>query len=106
LLRKLLEYSNFQNRIHQKAFIHLEAFKKRARDIILDAIKEQLSYQPVEETHNKKLLRANTLADWELRIQRYGVFYEVDSTSHLVRIVAIGHKENNRLFIGREEISL
>jgi len=65
-----------------------------------------LPYQPTEETRNRKLLRANPVADWELRIQNYRVFYEVDLVHHTVRIVAIGHKEHNKLFIGGEEIIL
>ena len=96
----------FRVEFTEKAFVHLEAFRRFERNIILDAIKAQLPYQPTEETRHRKLLRANPLADWELRIQQYRVFYEVDSERHLVRIVAIGHKEHNKLFIGGEEIVL
>jgi mRNA-degrading endonuclease RelE of RelBE toxin-antitoxin system len=89
-----------------KAFAHLESFRRFERNIILDAIKLQLLRQPVEETRNKKLLRANPLADWELRIQHYRVFYEVDLVQHIVRVIAIGYKEHNKLFIGDEEVTL
>jgi hypothetical protein len=34
------------------------------------------------------------------------VFYEVDPEQPVVRIVAVGHKEHNRLFIGGEEVEL
>ena len=59
-----------------------------------------------EETRNRKLLRDNPVADWELRVGEFRVFYEVDVDEHRVRIVAVGHKEHNRLFIGGEEIEL
>jgi mRNA-degrading endonuclease RelE of RelBE toxin-antitoxin system len=96
----------FRVEFTERAFVHLESFRKFERNIILDAVKAQLPYQPTEETRNRKLLRDNPLADWELRIQHYRVFYEVDAARHLVRIVAIGHKEHNTLFLGGEEITL
>jgi mRNA interferase RelE/StbE len=45
------------------------------------------------------------LAPWELRLGKYRVFYEVVEGSK-VRVVAIGHKEHNDLFIrgGRVEL--
>ena len=57
-------------------------------------------------SRNSKLLRDNPLADWELRIGKFRVFYDVDSDEPTVRIVAVGHKEHNTLFIGGEEIKL
>jgi hypothetical protein len=45
-------------------------------------------------------------AAWELRFRpanRFRVFYEVDEQTQSVQILAIGIKEKNRLFIGREE---
>ena len=46
------------------------------------------------------------LADWELRIRQHRVFYEVDEAAARVRIVAVGYKEHNKLFIGGEEFIL
>jgi hypothetical protein len=45
-------------------------------------------------------------ADWELRLgpkNRFRVFYQVKPESHEVRVLAIGVKDRNRLFIGGEE---
>lgn len=53
---------------------HLETFRRFDRNRILDAIKEQLTVRPAEETRNKKVLRDNPVADWELRIQPFRVF--------------------------------
>jgi hypothetical protein len=36
-------------------------------------------YKALEETRNRKPLRDNPLADWELRVGRFRVFYEVDA---------------------------
>jgi hypothetical protein len=46
------------------------------------------------------------LADWELRVRNYRVFYEVDTEQTIVRIVAVGHKEHNRLWVAGEEVEL
>jgi mRNA-degrading endonuclease RelE of RelBE toxin-antitoxin system len=85
---------------------HLGSYAKSERNVLLDAIKAQLPNQATEETRNRKLLRTNPLADWELRVRKYRVFYDVDGERGAVRIIAIGHKEHNRLIIGGEEVEL
>ena len=45
-------------------------------------------------------------ADWELRFgpdNRFRVFYQVKAETREVRVLAIGVKERDRLFIGGEE---
>jgi len=88
------------------AYRHLEAIGRHDRNLILDAVKEQLSYTPVDETRNRKLLRDNPLADWELRVGQYRVFYDVDVANCVVRILAVGVKERNKLIIAEEEVVL
>jgi hypothetical protein len=71
-------------------------------------IKEQLTYAPTEETRNRKPLDppAPFAASWELRggpNNRWRVFYDVDSASRMVQVLAIGVKDRSRLFIGGEE---
>jgi mRNA-degrading endonuclease RelE of RelBE toxin-antitoxin system len=44
--------------------------------LIVDAIDDQLIYEPHLETRNRKLLESNPLGAWELRIGRYRVFYD------------------------------
>ena len=48
-------------------------------------------------------------AEWEIRCgpnNRFRVFYEIDREKSEVCILAIGVKQRNRLFIGREEVEL
>jgi hypothetical protein len=48
-------------------------------------------------------------ASWELRCgpgNRFRVFYDVDSSSQVVQVLAIGLKDRNRLLIGAEEYEL
>jgi mRNA-degrading endonuclease RelE of RelBE toxin-antitoxin system len=96
----------FTIELTQSAYLHLEAFKRFDRNKILDGIKAQLSYQPLEGTKNKKWLRQNPLADWELRIDPYRIFYDVDETQKIVRILAIGIKKRHKLIIENEEVTL
>lgn len=85
---------------------HMEALRRYDRNAILNTIKAQLLHTPAEETRNRKLLRENPLADWELRVGRFRVFYEIDSGNRLVRVLAVGFKDGDKLFIGGEEVQL
>jgi mRNA-degrading endonuclease RelE of RelBE toxin-antitoxin system len=81
----------------------LRAFDRRH---IIMAIQEQLTYQPLEITRNRKKLRPNKLAEWELRIVPFRVFYDVDFDHSIVKIIAVGYKQGNTLFIHGEEYEL
>ncbi len=65
---------------------------------ILDCIEEQLTYQPTRQTRNKKILIGlippweHVEPVWELRIEAYRVFYDVDEKGSIVTIRAIRHK--------------
>jgi mRNA-degrading endonuclease RelE of RelBE toxin-antitoxin system len=85
---------------------HLQGFSARAQSIMLDQIEVQLTDQPDVETRNRKRLRPNPLAPWELRIREIRVFYDVNEDAVSVRVIAVGQKEGSRLIIGVEEISL
>ena len=68
-------------------------------------IEVQLSDEPLVETRNRKRLRQNPIAPWELRIKNVRVFYDVEEPNR-VTIVAIGTKRANRLYIEGKEIQL
>ena len=53
---------------------HFRTYERRQ---IFGEIEKQLLYQPTQETRNRKRLRPNQLAEWELRIERFRVFYDV-----------------------------
>ena len=73
--------------------------------MIVNGIEVQLAHEPLVETRNRKHLRANPLAPWELRVRQMRVFYEVDEPG-IVTILAIGRKRGNRLYIEGDEIEL
>ena len=86
---------------------HFADLTVRQQEIVLNAIKVQLRHEPTRETRNRKPLRPNPLAPWELRIGFLRVFYEVDALgSDLVNILAIGIKKGNQIFISGKEIHL
>lgn len=58
------------------------------------------------ETRNRKRLRPNDLAEWELRIGAFPVFYDIVADDEIVKVVAIGWKRGNDLFIHGEEYEL
>ncbi len=79
----------------------------RQRSIILDVVEKQLRYRPTEETRNRKPMRPNPLAPWELRIGNLRVYYDVENELEpTVFIRAVGIKERNRVRIGKEVVEL
>ena len=92
--------------ITEDAKIDLSFFKVHERKTILRSVKEKLSYEPLKETKNRKKLRNNPVAPWELRIGSYRVFYEVDNNSVKVIIISVGNKEHNILFIRGKRVKI
>ena len=84
----------------------LRLFTKNERTRIIEAIEQQLSHEPNSETRNRKRLRPNQMAEWVLRVDRFRVFYDIEQSTHLVKIDAVGHKRGSRLFIHGEEYHL
>ena len=77
------------------------------RSTVLGAIEKQLTNEPSKETRNRKPLRPNPVAPWELRVQQMRVFYEVnEGPPPVVQILAVGIKTRETLRIGGEEIKL
>ncbi|MBE9114439.1 type II toxin-antitoxin system RelE/ParE family toxin [Lusitaniella coriacea LEGE 07157] len=95
----------------EEALLDLEHFRKSERRQILDAVDRQLLYEPTVETKNRKRLRPNQLAEWELRVGKYRVFYDVlkganTESVNIVKIEAVGFKQHNTLLIRGKEFEL
>ena len=84
----------------------LKSFRKFEQKSILDEIDAQLQYEPNVETRNRKRLRPNEVAEWELRIDRFRVFYDVHDAMKIVKIEAIGYKRGNKLLVRGQEYNL
>ncbi len=86
---------------------HLRVLTARQQAIVLDAVDEHLVHQPTVETRNRKPMRPNPVAPWELRIGNLRVYYDVEEEPEpVVYVRAVGIKERNRVRIGRKVIEL
>jgi len=86
---------------------HLRVLTARQRMLVFDTVDRQLAYQPTIETRNRKPMRPNPIAPWELRIGKLRVYYDVEDVPEpIVFIRAVGIKYRNRVVIGGEEIQL
>jgi mRNA-degrading endonuclease RelE of RelBE toxin-antitoxin system len=86
---------------------HLSALTARQQATILDTVDEQLVHQPTVETRNRKPMRPNPVAPWELRIGVLRVYYDVeDEPEPVVQIRAVGVKRHNEVRIGNEIVQL
>ena len=72
----------------------------------MDQIDACLKHEPERETRNNKVLRPNQLAERELRIDRFRVFFDIDEGKAVVKIEAIGYKRGNRLYVRGGEFRL
>lgn len=96
----------FRLELTPEAVADLQLLRAYDQRRIIDAVQAQLRQQPAQETRNRKRLRPNALAEWELRVAALQVFYDVDEENALVKIEAVGYKQGNILFIHGEEYEL
>ena len=92
-----IEYSS-------QAIDDLRWFKRHEQATIVDGIEQHLSYEPHIETRNRKPLRSNVIADWELRLGEFRVLYTVNVQVQIVEIQRVAEKRRNAFFFrGRKE---
>ena len=97
----------YRLRLSREAEEHFAHLAARQQSIVLDALKVQLRHEPLRQTRNRKLLRPNPLAAWELRVGPLRIFYEVDAEeADVVNVLAIGIKTGDRLFIAGVEMRI
>lgn len=78
----------------------------RNRALVVDTVERQLSHTPLVPTRNRKRLRPNPLAPWELRIGDLRALYDVAADDRVVFVLAIGQKRGNTVRIGGTVIDL
>ena len=91
-------------RLTDSAIEDLDYFKKTERKIISDGIALYLKHEANVETRRRKPLLPNPISEWELRVRDYRVFYDFEGD--MVKVVAVGHKEHNELFIRGRRVEL
>ena len=86
---------------------HLLPLTAAQRARVLRAIEIQLTHEPLHETRNRKPLRPNPVAPWELRVGQLRVFYDVaEGSPPMVLVLAVGVKDRAVLRIGGQEVQL
>ena len=69
---------------------------------ILDEIREQLTHEPDKKTTRRKILEGlippwNAVPPiWQLTVDDYRIFYDVESEKHIVWIRAVRHKPHGK----------
>lgn len=97
---------SYQIEITEDAKTDMSFFDVYERKMILTGIKEQLTYEPLKETKNRKKLFDNQVSSWELRIGKYRVFYEVNNNIITVIVVSVGVKDHNVLYVRNKELKI
>src|SRR5262249_38775938 len=91
----------FRITITDDAERQLRSLPVREQRILEAAILSRLEHQPTTPTKAIKQLRANPLAEFELRAGDLRALYNVEGDE--VVILIVGRKEGNKLIVGGEE---
>lgn len=106
ILKIIVNQLAYQIKYSPESELHLQYLTARQQAIVLDTVDEQLAYQPTVETRNRKSMRLNPLAPWELRIGDLRVYYDVEEPEAVVYINAVGIKERNQVRIAGKVYNL
>jgi mRNA-degrading endonuclease RelE of RelBE toxin-antitoxin system len=98
--------ATYRIEVTEEAREDLNYYTVGEQKIVSTQIRVQLEDAPSTETRNRKKLRDNPIATWELRIGKFRIFYEVNDAAHLVTIVVVGHKEHNILYVRGKEVKI
>ncbi len=96
----------FRIELTPEAVEDLRLLRKFDQQQIIGAIERQLSGQAAQETRKRKRLRPNQLAEWELRVGDFRIFYDIDQDNAVVKIEAVGYKQGSKLFVHGQEYHL
>ncbi|MCZ7646626.1 MAG: type II toxin-antitoxin system RelE/ParE family toxin [Planctomycetota bacterium] len=84
----------------------LRSLRAYHRGTLLHRNTRMLAHQPQVATRNRKPLRPNDVAPWELRVGHLRIFYMVDENTRQVWILAIGVKDRARVWMEGQEARL
>lgn len=86
---------------------HLRVLTARERTRVLAGVERHLTHEPFLETRNRKQMRPNPVAPWELRLGDLRVYFEIEMEPEpVVAVLAIGKKIRNHVVIGGMEIEI
>jgi mRNA-degrading endonuclease RelE of RelBE toxin-antitoxin system len=93
---------------------YLKGLTARQQSVVLDGVARYLSTDPMDETRNRKPMRPNLLALWELRLGNLRVYFDVVvdpepvvvDPEPVVVVLAVGVKERNAVRVGKAVMDL
>ena len=95
----------FEVKLTRSADGDIDVYTAWEQRIIFNAISAFLEVDADVPTKRRRQLRPNPLAPWELRIGDYRVFYEIRE-GRIVRVLSVGHKEHNVLFLRGRRVEI
>jgi hypothetical protein len=97
-----------QSRAHIRYLLRQGVMNRGEQVRLINAMAARLQYQPSIARGSAKVLRQPNvlLASYELRVQPWRVFYNVDNSVKEVRVEAIGYKVREKLLIEGKEVKL
>ena len=97
-----------QARIHIRYLMRQGVMNRGEQVRLVNAMAARLQHQPAIAQGSVKVLRQpNVLAvSYELRVQPWRVFYNIDDDAREVWIEAIGYKVREKLLIEGQEVEL
>jgi mRNA-degrading endonuclease RelE of RelBE toxin-antitoxin system len=72
---------------------------------VREACRKQLANEPTKETRNRFRAGPNDLGEYELRVQPYRVYYDVDEAGHRVVVQAVLYKPRETAYRRGQEVS-
>jgi mRNA-degrading endonuclease RelE of RelBE toxin-antitoxin system len=82
----------FDIKFTQRAIEDLQVFPKAEQKWIVSNLESQLAEDAAEETEDRRRLHPNGPVEWEIRLGKVRVFYDVDIENGTVKIEAVGKK--------------
>jgi hypothetical protein len=83
----------------------MKVLTARQRAIIFAGVNRHLSAEPTVQARNRKPMRPNSIAPWELRLGVLRVYFDVVlEPNPAVVVLAVGVKERNRVRVGKERV--
>lgn len=98
--------ASFTIDISSEAEEDLQYYRAYERKTILTTALASLRDTPAVETNERKRLRPNPIAPWEVKVGKYRILYAIEAEERRVTIIAIGHKVHNILYIRGKVVSL
>jgi len=97
-----------QARAHIRYLLRQGVMNRGEQVRLINAMAARLPYQPKIAQGSVKVLRQpNALAvSYELRVQPWRVFYNVDDNVREVRVEAVGYKVREKLLVEGKEVEL